>query len=457
MRASGSEGHRLLQEFDAGHRRHALVDDEERDLVVALLQLAEGAQRFLGGARLDDAILAAVLLPQVAVDRVEHCHVIVDADDVGTGQWDLPLWFRLALAVVAGALQRQTDAEAGVSGLALKADRCRRRGSVTIRRATSRPMPVPLPTSFVVKKGSKIAVLQLGRDARPVVGDFDDHVRRRRAMCVIVITPSRPTASMALSMRFVQTWFISPAGTVIPRQRPVVDALDLDALLQLVAKDAQRVFDAVMDVDLLLRSAVHVGVFLHRAHQLGDAAGADDDRLEHLRHRQRAAEPAEDVRQQRLRDARSSVVRLVSSKPALTSSSAISQASSRPWSCSQFETSSSRSERCSAVSVTDPRRLALGGSVLEAGPLLLGEAVAVQLRRALDQLLPGVAGEVARALRCCRRVVQLVREAGGELAERRHLLHRADQPLLLQLRVALLQLLGLDAAPRCRGRRSAWR
>ena len=59
----------------------------------------------------------------------------------------------------------------------------------------------------------------------------------------------------------------------------------------------------------------------------------------------------------------------------------------------------------------------------------------IPLRHALGQ--PG-AGALGRR----RRIVQLMRETGGELAERRHLLQVAGMLLLLQPRVALFQLLG---------------
>ena len=76
----------------------------------------------------------------------------------------------------------------------------------------------------------------LVRDARPVVGDVDAHaaaVGRVR----IVIVPVSPSASIALSSRFVHTWLSSEPWTVSLRQRPVVVAHDLDLrVLELVAE-----------------------------------------------------------------------------------------------------------------------------------------------------------------------------------------------------------------------------
>ena len=57
----------------------------------------------------------------------------------------------------------------------------RRRGCVTIWWAMASPRPVPSPTGLVVKNGSKMRSISVGRDAAAVVGDRHDHVIAVRA------------------------------------------------------------------------------------------------------------------------------------------------------------------------------------------------------------------------------------------------------------------------------------
>ena len=52
--------------------------------------------------------------------------------------------------------------------------------STTIRRTISRPSPVPLPASLVVKNGSKIRETNSGRNAGTLITDLDDHRHRLR-------------------------------------------------------------------------------------------------------------------------------------------------------------------------------------------------------------------------------------------------------------------------------------
>ena len=57
-------------------------------------------------------------------------------------------------------------------------------------------------------------------------------------------------------------------------------AADLDAGLELAAEDHQGAVDPIVDVDLLHRRLVEVGILLERFDDVGDAAGAVPD----LRH-----------------------------------------------------------------------------------------------------------------------------------------------------------------------------
>ena len=61
---------------------------------------------------------------------------------------------------------------------------------------------------------------RLGRDARAVVADLHERGSGPRGAVRIVIVPRSPSASIALSSRFVQTWLSSEPRTVsFPRSR----------------------------------------------------------------------------------------------------------------------------------------------------------------------------------------------------------------------------------------------
>ena len=64
----GLERERLGEELGAGHRRHALVDEEQRHRIVALGQLAHDLERVGPGAGADDAVVVRVARAQVALD-----------------------------------------------------------------------------------------------------------------------------------------------------------------------------------------------------------------------------------------------------------------------------------------------------------------------------------------------------------------------------------------------------
>ena len=79
----GHDRARLHQEIGARHDRHALVGQEQRDLVAARAQLLEDLERVCAGARPQDAVALAEPAPQVARDRGEDDGIVVDGDDHG--------------------------------------------------------------------------------------------------------------------------------------------------------------------------------------------------------------------------------------------------------------------------------------------------------------------------------------------------------------------------------------
>ena len=77
----GDELARLGEVVGAGHAGHALVGDEQRDLVAAGAQLPEQVERLVARARAHDPVLAAERAPQVARDRGEDRGLVVDRED----------------------------------------------------------------------------------------------------------------------------------------------------------------------------------------------------------------------------------------------------------------------------------------------------------------------------------------------------------------------------------------
>src|SRR5690606_5008903 len=75
--------HRLLQEGDAVHLRHAVVGEDGRDGVPAQLDLAQGFERVRPGGGAHDAVVLAVTTAEVTGDRPGHGRVIVDGQEDG--------------------------------------------------------------------------------------------------------------------------------------------------------------------------------------------------------------------------------------------------------------------------------------------------------------------------------------------------------------------------------------
>lgn len=72
---------RGLEKFDAGHLRHALVDDEKGRRVTAGGELIKHLQRLAAGFGGDDLELAAVFPTEITFDRRQHELVVVDRQD----------------------------------------------------------------------------------------------------------------------------------------------------------------------------------------------------------------------------------------------------------------------------------------------------------------------------------------------------------------------------------------
>src|SRR5688500_2970722 len=74
----GIELHRLEQELRAGHLRHALVDQEERDGHAAALQLFDGLERDCTRGCLYDPVIGPEMMPEVTLNGVEDFRVVID-------------------------------------------------------------------------------------------------------------------------------------------------------------------------------------------------------------------------------------------------------------------------------------------------------------------------------------------------------------------------------------------
>jgi hypothetical protein len=74
---------RFVQELDAGHRGHALIDQEQRHQVAALPQLADRVERLGPRCGGHDPVVAAKPAAQIQRDRVQHLRLVVDGEDDG--------------------------------------------------------------------------------------------------------------------------------------------------------------------------------------------------------------------------------------------------------------------------------------------------------------------------------------------------------------------------------------
>ena len=74
----------LRQVLRALHPRHALVGDQERDLLAPPAQLVQRLERLRAGRRPHDAVVLAEALAQITGDGGEDRRLVVDGDDGGT-------------------------------------------------------------------------------------------------------------------------------------------------------------------------------------------------------------------------------------------------------------------------------------------------------------------------------------------------------------------------------------
>ena len=196
---------------------------------------------------------------------------VLAAVDLGSGSSVTVTWSRwVQVAMRDGSRSAPVPSIGSQTWKVVPPGRCRTLSepswrSTTIRRAVSRPSPVPVPDVLGGEERVEDAVAVLGRDAGAVVGDVDDDAAARRGAVAIVIVPCSPSASIALSSRLVHTWLSSEPRTVSLRQRAVVVAHDLDRrVLELVAEHVERRLQPLVHVDLDELAAVHVGVGLDR-------------------------------------------------------------------------------------------------------------------------------------------------------------------------------------------------
>ena len=75
--------HRLLEELDAAHLRHAIVRQQDSDPRPAQLQVTQGVHRLGSRGRPYDSVVLAVLAAQVPRHRPRHGRVVVDGEQDG--------------------------------------------------------------------------------------------------------------------------------------------------------------------------------------------------------------------------------------------------------------------------------------------------------------------------------------------------------------------------------------
>jgi hypothetical protein len=78
----------LEEELRPAHLRHALVHQKQRDLGAALEELLDGVERLGAGRRLDHPAVGAEVVPEIALDRIQHLGVVVDCQQDRLGHWN---------------------------------------------------------------------------------------------------------------------------------------------------------------------------------------------------------------------------------------------------------------------------------------------------------------------------------------------------------------------------------
>ena len=74
---------RFQEELRAGHVRHTLVHEKQRDLRPPLLELAGSLEGLGAGRRLDHAVIGPEMVPEVARDGVQDLRIVVDCQQNG--------------------------------------------------------------------------------------------------------------------------------------------------------------------------------------------------------------------------------------------------------------------------------------------------------------------------------------------------------------------------------------
>ena len=76
----GEEVHRLLEELEAAHLRHAVVGEQHRHAVAAKLQLAQGLERLGAGLGTHHPERLAVVAAEIPGDGARDARVVVDGE-----------------------------------------------------------------------------------------------------------------------------------------------------------------------------------------------------------------------------------------------------------------------------------------------------------------------------------------------------------------------------------------
>ena len=149
---------------------------------------------------------------------------------------------------------------------------------------------MPLPTSLVVKNGSKTWLANRLGDAAAGVADADHDGRRRRAASGRAIRPFRsvPLDDVADRVRGVDDEVqddLVDVAAVARHQRQVAEiGLDLGDVLVFVARDDERALDRLVEIDRAISFwSGCANSFIERT-MVGDAVEAVERAVERLRH-----------------------------------------------------------------------------------------------------------------------------------------------------------------------------
>ena len=80
--------HRFPQHIEAGHLRHALIGQGERQAVASRLELLHQIDRAASGIGSQDAVVLAILAPQIAFDRAQNFGFIIHCDNCRCWHWN---------------------------------------------------------------------------------------------------------------------------------------------------------------------------------------------------------------------------------------------------------------------------------------------------------------------------------------------------------------------------------